>query len=112
MITTTTPRCATVPLKESQKGSANPGCDRGQCPDSPDGYAYGWHFKLSDESASFVSIKCTFEKAGVITSMVKHPDDKHIYVFTPKSDKLIDASAEIIGQAKHLILKHVCHPDH
>lgn len=91
-------------------GSVNPGFQTGTCPVSPDGYLYGWHFVLKDTTTSFVSINCLFKKAGLVTSMIKTPTDKHAYVFTSTADTLLDAWAVVNGPQTEFNLSHVCTP--
>lgn len=100
----------TASLKTVHIGSLNPGFQTGDCPASSDGYQYGWHFVFSGSTTSFVSIKCTFQKAGTITKMIQIPTDKHAYVFTPTSDKILAASAVVTGPDTEFVLSHVCNP--
>ena len=91
-------------------GSMNPGFQEGDCPASPDGYAYGWHFIIKSTDTSFVSIHCLFKTAGVVTSMIQTPSDKHAYVFTASADTLLDAWAVVHGSKTEFHLSHVCNP--
>ncbi|CAF4498720.1 unnamed protein product, partial [Rotaria socialis] len=93
-----------------QIGSINPGFTAGTCPTSPDGYQYGWHFKFRGTQTSFISISCSFEKAGKITKMVQVPNNQHAYVFTPGPDKLQSASAVVNGVETMFLLSNICTP--
>lgn len=88
----------------------NPGFSKGDCPTSADGHNYGWHFILPDRTNSFVTINCTFEKAGIITKMIQVPTGMHAYVFTPTPDTLRRGWAEITGTSTRFVLSHVCNP--
>lgn len=83
---------------------------KGNCPSSPDGYRYGWHFITPDISSLFFTIKCDFKKAGTITKMIQTPSTQHCFVHTPTDDTLISASAVVDGVAKSFSLAHVCGP--
>jgi len=91
-------------------GSVNPGFEAGDCPASSDGYLYGWHFVQRDTTTSFISINCTFQKAGQVTKMIQMPSNKHAYVFTPTSDTILGAWAVVSGSQTEFLLSHVCHP--
>ena len=108
--TTLAPGCYKAPLKPDHKGSSNPGFEKGSCPYGLHGYLYGWHFVLRDTVSSFVSISCTFVKAGVVNDMIQVPSDKHAYVYTPTADVLVDCTAVLRGGATDFLLSHVCSP--
>lgn len=91
-------------------GSVNPGFEAGDCPASSDGYLYGWHFVQTDTTTSFISINCTFQKAGQVTKMIQMPSNKHAYVFTPTSDTILGAWAVVSGSQTEFLLSHVCNP--
>ena len=97
-------------LDPSNVNAVNPGFNSGSCPVSPNGYAYGWHFVLSDITQSFESISVRFAKAGVITDMVQQPCGMHAYVYTPTGDTLLGASANITGTSTVFTLSDVCSP--
>lgn len=107
--TTLAPGTQKAYLKPAHIGSQNPGFQTGQCPTSSDG-PYGWHFVLQGTSTSFVSIHCLFQSAGVVTSMIQTPTNKHAYVFTPTADTLLDAWAVVQGPDTEFVLSHVCNP--
>ncbi|CAF4973503.1 unnamed protein product [Rotaria sp. Silwood1] len=107
--TTLAPGTQKAFLKDAHMGSMNPGFQTGQCPSSPDG-PYGWHLLLQGTSTSFVSISCLFKSAGVVTSMIQTPSNKHAYVFTPTADTLLDAWAVVQGPDTEFVLSHVCNP--
>lgn len=100
----------TATLKDVHVGSKNPGYKTGDCPSSPDGYQYGWHFVFSSTKTTFVTINCVFEKAGKVTKMIQTPTTKHAYVFTPTADKILSASASVNGIDTTFLLSHVCNP--
>ena len=101
---------ATASLKAAHIGSVNPGFTTGDCPLSPDGDQYGWHFVFPGTKTSFVSISCFFEKAGKIIKMIQVPSNKHAYVFTPGPDKLQSAYAVVSGPDTVFLLSHICTP--
>lgn len=88
----------------------NPGFNSGSCPVSPNGYQYGWHLVLPDISHSFLTINCTFSKAGTVTDMVQEPCGMHAYVYTPTGDTLLGASANVSGSSNVFTLSDVCSP--
>ena len=94
-------------LKGVHRGATNPGFETEDCPPSPDGYPYGWHFVFQGTDTRFVSIKCTFANEGVVTKIID-PRSKHAYVFTRSPDTLVDASAIAIGPDNEFVLSHVC----
>lgn len=106
--TTLAPGTQKAYLKDAHIGATNPGFQAGDCPASPDGYGFGWHFVLKGTSSSFVSIHCLFKSAGVVTSMIQTPTNKHAYVFTPTADTLLDAWAVVQGPDTEFNLSHVC----
>lgn len=97
-------------LTSSSCNATNPGYITASCPVSPKNYAFGWHFVLPDVSQSFITISCTFSKAGVITDMIQQPCNMHAYVYTPTGDTLISASANITGTSDTFVLSDVCTP--
>lgn len=101
----------TAYLKTVHIGSTNPGFQAGDCPVSPDGYQYGWHFILSGTKTNFTSIRCTFKTAGIVTTMIQAPTKKHAYVFTSTADTILAASAIVNGPETEFVLSHVCSPN-
>lgn len=97
-------------LKDAHVGSTNPGFQQGSCPVSPNGDLYGWHFVLPGTDTSFVSINVLFKSAGLVTTMIQVPSNKHAYVFTPTADTLLGAWAVVNGPATQFNLSHVCSP--
>ena len=98
-------------LKAAHIGSVNPGFTAGDCPTHSGDEQYGWHFILGGVTTSFVSIRCIFEKAGIVTNMTQVPTNKHAYVFTETPDKLLNASAVVDGSDTEFVLSHVCSPN-
>ena len=97
-------------LKAAQVGSENPGFLTADCPISPDGYLYGWHFVLKETISRFLSINCTFDKAGIVTKMIQLPSNRHAFVFTSTSDTLLNAFAVVVGPYTEIVLRHICSP--
>ena len=95
-------------------GATNPGFETGDCPASPAGKPYGWHFVLPGSDTEFASLSVHFEGAGVLEDVdfVSHPTGKHAYVYTAGADTLIDAVAMTSGgDEDRFVLSHVCTPD-
>ncbi|CAF4473352.1 unnamed protein product [Rotaria socialis] len=105
--TTLAPGTQKAHLNSTHVGSTNPGFQQGDCPVSVNG-AFGWHFVLTGTSTSIVSIRCVFNAAGVVTSMIQVPSDKHAYVFTRTGDTLLEASAVVNGPDTEFNLSNVC----
>lgn len=97
-------------VKSSHINSTNPGFSVGSCPVSPNGYAYGWHFIIADQTSTFVAINCIFKQAGLVTNMIQTPTTKHAYVFTETPDTLLSTWAVIRGSLTTFPLSHVCAP--
>ncbi len=95
-------------LKESQVGSSNPGFEEGECPDSPNGFLYGWHFVLPGNETIFVKIEITYINAGKITSFISFPTEKHAYVYTETPDTIVSGTATVDGSETKFNLSHVC----
>jgi hypothetical protein len=105
-----TPGRCIANLTSAHTNATSQGFKSGSCPTSPDGYPVGWHFMTPDMSSLFVTIKCNFLKAGIITKMIQTPSTRHSIVHTPTDDTLISASAVIDGVAKSFSLENVCRP--
>jgi hypothetical protein len=95
-------------IKESHVGSSNPGFENGKCPDSPNGFLYGWHFVLPGNTTEFVSIDINYKNAGQVTSFISFPTGKHAYVYTENPDTIISGFAIVKGSQIEFNLSHVC----
>jgi hypothetical protein len=101
-----------VPLHQSTPitGSGFENFDTEPCPQSPP--LWGWHFVLTGNDATFVSLSTTFEDAGTITTTTfGPPDDGHAYVYTPTDDTLTAATATVTGgdpEKVMFVLSHTC----
>jgi hypothetical protein len=95
-------------IKESHVGSSNPGFENGECPDSLNGFLYGWHFVLPGNTTEFVSIDINYKNAGQVTSFISFPTGKHAYVYTENPDTIISGFAIVEGSQIEFNLSHVC----
>ena len=72
-----------------------------------------WHFILNQyDGDDTATIFATFEDAGLISvDASKVVGAQHFYVNTPTDDVLVDAYAEVDGEAgdANLVLSHICH---
>jgi LPXTG-motif cell wall-anchored protein len=91
-------------------GASNETFSRGSCSPPLGSGAFGWHFVLTGNDSTFLTITATFQNAGTVTSFVSHPTGKHAYVVTPGFDVLLAASATVTGPPSTFVLSHVCVP--
>lgn len=95
-----------IRLEKWYRGMEYTKCQRTQCSVHPNG-DYIWKFEI-DESSTFVSIKATFKKAGVVTGTACSMNHGHAYVHVNDSDTLLDVTAVIKGKAKHVRFAGIC----
>lgn len=99
-----------VPLHQTPPIQNSTFEEKGDCPGSP--AQWGWHFVLSTDDASFVSLTTTFATTGVVvTTSFGPPTDKHAYVYTATDDTLLSAVATVSGgdpEKTMLLLSHTC----